>query len=423
MQCSGSMGYPIVIFLAAVLAVVVRFFLIDQLDTLLKHLGSTSVCQDVLQEEAKDACYGNQFVYREGFALVLFFSLIMLLVACCRKAAHDGMWLPKIAVIVATFIGSLWIGDDAMAGFAVSCMWGSGIFIFIQVLILLEWVYAWNEDWRTKAQEDESFFKYLLAATVAAYLLALTFIVLSIVQFGASGCSLAIAQISWTCVACFLFSMLSISGIADHGSLLCSSMMTLYCCFYCWSALTGMAPDARDDSGNKCNTLLGADGSDAIGPNVIFGLILTCFALAGSAYSSGTGDLGVTSERTHSCAEHPQDPETGNYNRMEDGEHGEDSEAKKVEAAQEWGGTEMIQPLMTYHFVMVLCSMYMVMTIVNWDTDLTGKKNTLQDFGTGTTVVWVKIIAQWAAIVLYIWTLIAPRMLTACGCERDFEFA
>ena len=40
--------------------------------------------------------------------------------------------------------------------------------------------------------------------------------------------------------------------------------------------------------------------------------------------------------------------------------HGVDScdmQEKKVEYAQEWGGTEMIQPLMTYHFVMVLCSM------------------------------------------------------------------
>merc|ERR1712159_521702 len=105
-----------------------------------------------------------------------------------------------------------------------------------------------------------------------------------------------------------------------------------------------------------------------------------------------------------------------------------DEEAGQQEVAQpsykaEWGGTEMIQPLMTYHFVMVLCSMYMVMTIVNWDTDLTGKRNTLQDFGTGSTVVWVKIVAQWLAIVLYVWTLIAPRVLAACGVERDFEFA
>lgn len=388
------------------------------MDELLKHVGGSSTCSDVLSQEAKDACYANQFVYRLGFALVLFFSFLMLCVACCRKAAHDGMWLPKIGLILATLLASLWISDDAMAGFATTCMWGSGVFIFIQVLILLEWVYAWNENWRNKAQEDESFFKYLLGATVVAYLVSVVFIVLAILQFGAAGCSVAIAEISVTVIMCFLFSLISISGIADHGSLLCSSMMTLYCCFYCWSALTGMPPDDLDDSGNKCNTLLSSDGTNAIGPNVVCGLILTCLALAGSAYSSGTGDLGMTSEHAENCTH--DDAEAGNYNRMD--EH-EDEEEKKVEPKAEWGGTELIKPLMAYHFVMVLCSMYMVMTIVNWDTDLTSKNSTLENFGTGSTVVWVKIVAQWLAIVLYIWTLIAPKCMAACGVERDFDFA
>ena len=47
--------------------------------------------------------------------------------------------------------------------------------------------------------------------------MVLAFIVLSIVQFAASGCSFAAAQISWTCIACVLFSVLSAFGTTIRG--------------------------------------------------------------------------------------------------------------------------------------------------------------------------------------------------------------
>merc|ERR1711968_59093 len=103
----------------------------------------------------------------------------------------------KALVIVATLIGSLWISDDSMDTFSNVCLYGSAIFIVIQVLILLEWVYAWNESWRDQAQEVEAYFSYLLAVTVFGYVLSLVFLILSIVFFAAPGCSFAAAEISW----------------------------------------------------------------------------------------------------------------------------------------------------------------------------------------------------------------------------------
>merc|ERR1711988_392926 len=419
LQCSGAMGYPIVVFIGTLLSIVVRYALIGHLDTLLHWMGGDSSCNDVQLGDAKQACFGNQFVYRLGFSLVLFFSLMFVLVPCFRKAIHDGSWLLKTTIILATFIGSLWMNDDNAAGFASVCLYGSALFIIIQVLILLEFVYAWNENWRDKAQEDESFFKYLMGSTIMAYLASITFIVLSIVQFGAGGCSFAIAQISWTTVACVLFSVISIT-ISEHGSLLCSSMVTLYCCFYCWSALTGMDPGVTDDAGNKCNTLLSDSGSSATTVNVVFGLILTCLSLAGSAYSSGEGvnDLTTmnskhTTDRAYKQAS--KDPEAGgDYEQMEGGGD---------QADWDFGSSELVQPLMTYHFIMVVCVMYMVMTVVNWDVDVTSEHAKMENFGTGPTVVWVKTLGQWLTIVLYTWTLVAPKVLEACGVEREFDFS
>jgi hypothetical protein len=240
------------------------------------------------------------------------------------------------------------------------------------------------------------------------------FIVLAIVQFGASGCDLAIAEISWTCIGCALFSYLSISGINDNGSLLCSSVMTLYCSFYCWSALSGMSSDFKDDSGANCNTLLTSSGSPATIVNVVFGMVLTCLSLFGAAYYGGAGadEMTIHGNGTPMEVEQGAPAESGgNYTQM------------GTEEAQDWGDTSVIQRFMTFHFIMVVCTMFMTLTIVNWSTNVTGEKATLQDFGTGTAVVWVKMLSQWLAMLLYAWTIIAPRVFEACGAERDFEFS
>jgi hypothetical protein len=349
---------------------------------------------------------------------------MMLLVAACRKVAHDGAWLIKILVILGTFVGSCWIEDANMVSFADACLYGSAVFILVQIICLLEWVYGWNEAWAAKAwvsdgygeeEETTAYATYLMCASVTGYLVSLVFIILSIVQFAAEGCQFAAAQISWTCIACVLFSVLSISGISEQGSLLCSSMVSLYCTYYCWSALSGMDKTITGSDGSKCNTLLSADDNAGVGVNVFFGLVLTCLSLAFSAWTTaqeGGHDLSLSNNAHTAGGEDRPNP----YQRM-DGE--QDAESQELD----FGGPETIKPLMLFHFIMVVCCMFMVMTVVNWDTDITSKNAKLQDFGTGSTVMWVKTLSQWFTILLYVWSIVAQRCLANCGQERDFDFS
>jgi carbon starvation protein CstA len=65
-----------------------------------------------------------------------------------------------------------------------------------------------------------------------------------------------------------------------------------------------------------------------------------------------------------------------------------------------------------WHFYMCLSSIYVGMLITNWGSaNLT--TNTLQPSSFG---FWVRIGMAWAATVLYIWTLIAPKVFP----QRDF---
>jgi len=418
LQCSGSIGYPILVSVATVLCLAVRFLLVDKFDPVFQHVAQSSTCLTIEDEAARHACYGNQFVYRMSFALTLFFAIMMMMVACCRKAAHDGGWCLKVFVILGAFFGSCWIHDDTMAGYASVCLMGSSIFITIQILALLEWVYSWNEHWRALAEEDSSYLHNLLWSTIAGYVGSIAFIVLAILQFGTGGCTSAACEIAATCIVCAFFSGLSVAGLADHTSLLCSSMVTLYSCYYCWSALSGMGPDVLRDDGKPCNTLLSDDGSGATPVNIVFGLLLTVFGLAWSCYSSVQGMAMMEEGRPNNAKATPT-----SYAELEQG--AEEEGTTQSYDPREWdlGDSALIKPLVAYHFIMMVCTMFMTMTVVNWDTTTAATTTTLANFGTGTTVVVAKALAQWFAVLLYIWTIVGQVVMAACGVEREFNFA
>merc|ERR1712096_361869 len=148
-----------------------------------------------------------------------------------------------------------------------------------------------------------------------------------------------------------------------------------------------MDSSVTDSDGSSCNTLLSSDGSGATATNIVIGLILTCCSLAWSAYCAGdAGSVGIDPTNRSQTVNNDiyadtnrDDPEGANYQSMEQ---------------EDWGGAETIKPLVIYHVIMVVCTMYMMMTIVNWDVDPTAPKATVKDFGTGSTVVWSKTLSQ-----------------------------
>uniref|UniRef100_A0A672NI71 Serine incorporator 2 n=2 Tax=Sinocyclocheilus grahami TaxID=75366 RepID=A0A672NI71_SINGR len=66
-----------------------------------------------------------------------------------------------------------------------------------------------------------------------------------------------------------------------------------------------------------------------------------------------------------------------------------------------------------FHFSLFLASLYIMMTLTNWyqpETDYTAMKSSMPS-------VWVKICSSWLGLALYLWTLVAPLILS----DRDFS--
>ena len=77
-----------------------------------------------------------------------------------------------------------------------------------------------------------------------------------------------------------------------------------------------------------------------------------------------------------------------------------------------------------FHVVMAAGALYMAMLLTNWGTGSfqpqsnvtapspSGGKSVVKfhSNSTGTAQMWVKIVSEWLAIILYTWTLVAPRV-------------
>ena len=61
-----------------------------------------------------------------------------------------------------------------------------------------------------------------------------------------------------------------------------------------------------------------------------------------------------------------------------------------------------------FHASMATGSVYMSMLLTNWGT-VAGKQSDAQ--------MWVSIVSQWISMMLYGWTLLAPKCLPG----RDFD--
>ena len=73
-----------------------------------------------------------------------------------------------------------------------------------------------------------------------------------------------------------------------------------------------------------------------------------------------------------------------------------------------------------FHCMFSMATLYVMMTLTYWFN--IGNIDQRDDNGRpeidGWAPVWIKIVSSWLCVGLYIWTLIAPAVLT----DRDFNF-
>jgi len=416
-------------------------------------------------------CYGTMSVYRASFALAVFhaiFALVMIGVATTRDKRHSfqhSWWSVKLLVLAGILIGAFFIPNTVFVPYGWVALVGSGLFILIQLVLLVDFAHTLNESWigyyEKSEGEGKGWLALLLGSTFVLYAASLVGVVLMYVYFtdNPKGCWFNPMFITLNLILCAAVSLFSIHpGLQAKNpriGLLQSAVVTAYCTYLVWSALSSQPATMQ------CSSFPLTSGPHEDSFSMIAGLVMTFLALVYSAFRASGEGAKITMDdpaRKALLAAMPADekPKSRKSRRAVNSDDKEgkpsktitDPEAQKEQAAPDSDAERSAEDPETeesadevdsdderagepaernvsynysfFHVTFALAAMYLAMVLTNWESvsvftgDTSGANTILVD--QGMVSVWVKVISSWLTLILYTFSMLAP----ICFPNRDF---
>jgi len=370
-----------------------------------------------------DTCLGNEVIYRVSFCLFCFY-LMHVLVVRCVPVFHIVMWPLKLLIYVGLTVATFFIHNDFFVGYAEVARVLSILFLVMQVFIFIDFAYTWNEKWTEGAEDAETTSRGKLIALVVISLGALvaSYVCLGLLfhYFAGGDCHTNNFVISMTIIFSLLHTVLAISSWCEHGALLPSALVTLYSTYLTYSSLSS-------DPDRECNPF----GYDKSGAQVWIGLVILCCSIvwAGMSASKNLSAFQMPDKDEESAHRAPildrDDVENGSaanddgYNAssnahtvVNDKDVNAQVDSSRVPSSSDFTPEE-VKLNFWFHCMMACAATYMAMLLTNWGEPSTDTA----EIDLSETSMWVKIVSCWLTNVLYLWTLIAPKI---CG-SRTFE--
>ncbi|XP_052181753.1 uncharacterized protein LOC127794576 [Diospyros lotus] len=334
-------------------------------------------------------------VLRVSLGNFLFFSILALLMVGVknqkdpRDGLHHGGWMMKIICWCLLVIFMFFLPNEIISFYETTSKFGSGLFLLVQVVLLLDFVHGWNDKW---VKYDEQFWYFaLFVISLVCYIGTFGLSGLLFYWFTPSGhdCGLNTFFIVMTLFFIVIFAIASLHP-AVSGSIFPASVISLYCMYLCYS---GLASEPRD---YECNGL--HKHSKAISTGTLtLGLLTTVLSVVYSAVRAGSSTTLLSP---------PSSPRAGAGKPLlpldKVDEQEEKEKAKPVTYSYSF-----------FHIIFSLASMYSAMLLTGWSTSI-GESGKLIDVGWPS--VWVRIVTGWATAGLFIWSLVAPLFFP----DREF---
>ncbi|KAL9233097.1 hypothetical protein vseg_008135 [Gypsophila vaccaria] len=341
--------------------------------------------------------YQINTVLRVSLGNFLFFTVLALIMIGVkdqndrRDSLHHGGWLGKMIIWLLLIVLMFFMPNAVIDIYGVLSKFGAGMFLLVQVVMLLDFTYTWNDAW--VAKDEQKWYVALLAVSVGCYIAAFTFSGLLFIWFNPSGqdCGLNVFFIVMTMILAFAYGVIALHP-AVNGSLLPASVISVYCAYVCY---TGLSSEPRD---YVCNGLHNKSKAVTAG-TLILGMLTTVLSVLYSALRAGSSTTFLSSP--------PSSPRAGGTKRLLDSEDTEAGTNKKdIESRP------VTYSYTFFHLIFALASMYSAMLLSGWTSS--SESSDLIDIGWSS--VWVKICTEWVTGGLYVWSLIAPLIMP----DREF---
>lgn len=385
----ARVGYVVFSIIWVILGIVIMFFAPSALSPF-----DTFIDCSVSGNGSEDICFGISTIYRISFLLAVFHVVLSLFGLCGEnegtRTFHDGCWPFKFLLILACFIITLFIPNSFFQGYGYFAQVVSIAYLLYQVLALVSFAYLVNDKLVGNYEEGSSGWGVLMILlTVLFYGGALT--ICGFLFYWFHECASNIALICVTLGVAVVAFILVIIKTRPDSSVLTSSLVFFYTVYLVWSAM-GSRPDP------ECNKFIVSDANTV--SQIVFGLFFAVIALlvtSAVTKRDQPDEGGITEKLAQGIREEEDDdPESARKEDIDTARNAEEVVAHKISRAT-----------MLFHVVMMVASVYYAMVLTNWGNP--SVNNSTNDFfGVSWLSFWVKIASQWAAIVLYLLTLLVP---------------
>ncbi|KDO16608.1 hypothetical protein SPRG_17887, partial [Saprolegnia parasitica CBS 223.65] len=330
-------------------------------------------------------CLGQQTIYRASATISAFFLLLMLLSALYeRRAFRSRLVLGcQLPMYLGALTGAFFLPNEVFDAYAYLAAVLSGIFILMQIVILLDCVYHVRDSLLDRLQDPKAPRSCLwpcvyLGLSLTGLGLAALGLVVLFYYYAASPLGLGFLIV--TCVSILVVVPLSVADRVGAG-LLPPAAIALYLVYLLWQALL-MLPDFEPAF------LQGESRASSISipSTIIAALTVSYTGWRTSCAASSLFRLELPEAQTETAL---------------------DAEAGRNVVDIE---PQIVAPSWQFHCILLFSGLYMAMALTNWGVGA-GKSDTQR------VSMWVQIASQWATTLLFTWTLIAPVVLP----DRDFS--
>ncbi|MBN3279062.1 SERC1 protein, partial [Polyodon spathula] len=374
---------------------------------------------------------GYKAIYHIFFGMASFHLLLAFLMINVKNSkdpralVHNGFWIFKVFAAVIIIVCSFYIPEEyfSKALFVVGSA-GAFCFTLIQLVVLIDVGFCWNALWRKKNMEGgtQCWRAAAISVTCFNYVLSLVTVILCYVFYiSPGGCIQHVFFLVCNTVVCILASLISLHPKVQASllytcctSLLQSSLITLYIMNITWTAMSKMPvsncyPSAvsSDEQAVELDVLSENMTVSTPSPPEVGGR-LTAQSIAGlpvfilcllyiSVRQCGKSFVKEMNQTVPDqiALEVESIDSVSIQEGCEEIHRFQDNERDRVQYSYSY-----------FHCMLSLASLYAMMMLTNWYSP---------DSATmpgSWIVVWIKISAAWVCIVVFIWTLVAPLVLT-----------
>ncbi|CAL2225552.1 unnamed protein product [Prunus armeniaca] len=235
------------------------------------------------------------------------------------------------------------------------------IFLFLQLISVIHFINWWNKYWMPDEQKKQSCSLGLFMSTLfyIASMSGIAFLYSSHAM--KSSCVLNIIFITWTTILLIVMMVISLHSKVNRG-LLSSGIMASYIVFLCWSAIR--SEPANEECNRQKQGNVNGDWS------TILGFLIAICSIVTATFSTGI-----------------------------------DSQSFQFQKDEVQEDDDIPYKYGFFHLTFSLGAMYFAMLFISWNLNNSAKKWSID---VGWTSTWVKIVNEWFAASIFLWTLIYP---------------